>query len=73
MPWIGNYKLSDAIPKPLKPGGKRGGKPRLPHQEIAEQIREAQERQDAKNNEASIRDRMVEIGRGGLQAGRQGQ
>jgi hypothetical protein len=37
----------------------------------AEQLREARESAQAKNAEASTRDRMVEIGRGGQQAGRQ--
>jgi len=38
----------------------------------AEQLREARESTRAKNAEASTRDRMVEIGRGNQQAGRQG-
>jgi hypothetical protein len=37
----------------------------------AEQLREARESKQAKNAEASARDRMVEIGRGNQQAGRQ--
>ena len=37
----------------------------------AEQLREARESSQAKNAEASTRDRMVEIGRGNQQAGRQ--
>jgi len=37
----------------------------------AEQVREAGESSQAKNAEASIRDRMVDIGRGNQQAGRQ--
>jgi hypothetical protein len=37
----------------------------------AEQVREARESSQAKNAEASIRDRMTEIGRGNQQAGRQ--
>jgi hypothetical protein len=37
-----------------------------------EQIREASESAQAKNAEGSIRDRMVDIGRGNQQAGRQG-
>jgi len=72
MPWIGTYKLSDAMPKPPRSRGKRGGKPGMPHEVVAEQIRESQEMHEARNNEASIRDRMVDIGRGNLQAGRQG-
>jgi hypothetical protein len=37
----------------------------------AEQVREARESARAKNAEASPRDRMVDIGRGNQQAGRQ--
>ena len=37
----------------------------------AEQVREARESAQAKNAEASARDRMVDIGRGNQQAGRQ--
>ncbi len=37
----------------------------------AEQVREAHETEQAKNAEASTRDRMVDIGRGNQQAGRQ--
>jgi hypothetical protein len=37
------------------------------------QTREAKESEQARCAEASNRDRMVEIGRGNLQAGRQGQ
>jgi hypothetical protein len=53
------------------PKAKRG-RPVPDHGLSAEQIREAQEAQAARNNEASIRDRMVRIGRGNQQAGRQG-
>ena len=38
----------------------------------AEQVREARESAQARNAEASTRDRMVDIGRGNQQAGRQG-
>ncbi len=38
----------------------------------AEQVREARESNQAKNAEGSIRDRMVDIGRGNQQAGRSG-
>jgi hypothetical protein len=37
----------------------------------AEQVREARESNQAKNAEASTRDRLVDIGRGNQQAGRQ--
>lgn len=41
------------------------------HGLAAEQLREARESNQAKNAEASTRDRMVDIGRGNQQAGRQ--
>jgi hypothetical protein len=41
------------------------------HGLAAEQLREARESTQAKNAEASSRDRMVDIGRGNQQAGRQ--
>lgn len=72
MSWSANYKLSDAIHRRMPSGRKKGGRPLLPHEIIAEQIREDSERRKARNNEASIRERMVQIGRGNLQAGRQG-
>lgn len=50
-----------------------GGKPQPTHTTAAEQIRESQESEKAKNAEESNRDRMVDIGRGNQQAGRQGQ
>jgi hypothetical protein len=70
---------SDNTPQDGKvPGQKRGkgrgkssGKPDRTGL-AAEQVREADETQHAKNAEASIRDHMVEIGRGNQQAGRQG-
>jgi len=72
MPWIARYKLSDAIPRQKASGGRKAARSLLPHEIIAEQVREDSERRKARNNEASIRDRMVQIGRGTLQAGRQG-
>jgi len=72
MPWSAKYKLSDAIRRQVPSGGKKGGRPLLPHEIIAEQVREDSERRKARNNEPSLRDRMVQIGRGNLQAGRQG-
>lgn len=55
------------------PGGQppRGGRQKPGHDLEAEQAREAQEAEKARNNEASIRDRMVDIGRGNQQSGRQ--
>src|SRR5262249_22020106 len=72
MAGIGKYRLTDALPKP-KAGGKKGGKTAPPHQVVAEPTPEAHESKEARNNEASIRGRMVEIGRGNLQSGRHGQ
>jgi hypothetical protein len=46
------------------------GKPSLGSGLAAEQIREARENNQAKNAEGSVRDRMVDIGRGNQQAGR---
>jgi hypothetical protein len=55
-------------PKQDKPSGRRGG---ADAQAAAEQAREAREREQAQDAEASNRDRMIEIGRGNKQAGRQ--
>jgi hypothetical protein len=74
MAGIGKYKLSDAIRQPpRKAGGGRGGKPVPTHETAAEQVREAKERGEADSTVVSSRDRMVEIGRGNQQSGRQGQ
>jgi hypothetical protein len=53
-----------------KTGGAKG-KPATASGLAAEQLREARESAQAKNNEGSNRDRMVDIGRGNQQAGRQ--
>jgi Protein of unknown function (DUF2934) len=50
----------------------RRGMPCMTHVDAAEQTREARERQQARDAGPSIRDRMVTIGRGNQQAGRQG-
>lgn len=68
------HKLSDAIPKPTdEKAHTHGGKPTETHDVTAENVREQQEAQEAKAAEGSIRDHMVDIGRGHQQAGRQGQ
>ncbi len=72
MSGIGNYKLTDALPHPESEGGKRGDKNNAVVQTDSEQVREAQENTSAKNAAASARERMVDIGRGNQQAGRQG-
>jgi hypothetical protein len=71
---IGKHKLSDALPASMKPSkkSKKGGKPATTRDVAAEQAREASESAKARQSEASIRDRMVDIGRGNKQAGRQG-
>jgi hypothetical protein len=73
MAGIGRYRLSDAL---RKPGGGAGEgkavKPERTEKDTAEQTREAAESREAHTAEASIRDRMVAIGRGNQQAGRQG-
>ena len=48
------------------------GKPALGNSLAADQDREARENNQAKIAEGSIRDRMVDIGRGNQQAGRSG-
>jgi hypothetical protein len=73
MAAFGRYKLADALPQPQrKPGGKRGGKHKSSQVDIAEQTREAAESRKARGTQASNRERMVDIGRGNQQAGRQG-
>lgn len=52
---------------------KKGGKPEPAHDLTAEQTREAQEAETARNAAVSSRERMVDIGRGNQQAGRQSQ
>jgi hypothetical protein len=74
MAGIGKHKLSDAIHQPPgKAGDEKGGKPVPTHETDAEQIREAKESEEAGSAAVSNRDRMVDIGRGNQQAGRQGQ
>jgi len=70
MSGIGNRKLRDAIPNQ---NAEESGKPMPTHETMAEQAREARENDDAQHAQASNRERMVDIGRGNQQAGRQGQ
>ena len=72
MSGIGKFKLSDAVPQPSDQGGKGRKKKPTALKTDAEQTREASENEDAKNAVPTTRDRMVEIGRGNQQAGRQG-
>jgi len=74
MSEIGNYKLTDALKGSRHAADDpKGRKPAPTHEVAAEQAREAQESEKAHNAEASTRERMVDIGRGNQQAGRQGQ
>ncbi len=70
---------SDNVPQDGKVPGQRRGKGRgkssgKPDRTTlaAEKARETNENAEARNAEASIREHMVEIGRGNQQAGRQG-
>jgi hypothetical protein len=56
-----------------KHGGDEGDRPVPTHETAAEQTREAKESEEAFSVGASNRERMVDIGRGNKQAGRQGQ
>jgi hypothetical protein len=74
MSEIGKHKLADAVPHPgAEHHEVEGGQPVPTHETAAEQVREAQESKEAHDAEASNRERMVDIGRGNQQAGRQGQ
>lgn len=53
------------------PRPQESGKIRPSQETTAEQVRESAESARAQETEASIRDRMVDIGRGNQQAGRQ--
>jgi len=70
MSEIGNHKLRDSVPNQ---NDEESGKPVPTHETVAEQAREAKESDSAQNAEASNRERMVDIGRGNQQAGRQAQ
>jgi hypothetical protein len=84
MAGIGRFKLTDALPQQAPaedtesrwPGaggqaGKKKGKVKRKGGPSGEAVREAKESAQARNAEASTRDRMVDIGRGNQQAGRQ--
>jgi hypothetical protein len=74
MSEIGKHNLSDALPHPEHEHQKGEGDQPVPtHETAAEQVREAREGEEARDAEASNRERMVNIGRGNQQAGRQGQ
>jgi hypothetical protein len=64
-------KRHKPVKSPAGPENSPGGKLEPGHELVAEQARGAHEAEVARNAEASIRDRMVEIGRGHRQSGRQ--
>ena len=64
---------SGAMGSPAHRPPNPGGKPEPTHDVAAERAREAHEAAMARNAVASNRERMVDIGRGNQQAGRQGQ
>lgn len=67
-------RLSDAIPHAEFHGpADHSGKPYPNHETVAEMAREAHEVHEAVNDQPTIREKMVEMGRGNQQAGRQGQ
>lgn len=68
---IGTHKLTEAI-EPGPAGDAQPAHPTPEDQPSAEQRREAAEAEQAREAQASIRERMVDIGRGNQQAGRQG-
>jgi hypothetical protein len=68
MAEFGKHKLSDPV---AQAGKRKRGKPRPPHEVSAEEARGAEESLRAHTAQASNRDRMVDIGRGNQQAGRQ--
>ena len=78
MAGFGRYKLTDALPSEKQTRKDRAkaaktGSPGLGNSTTAaEQAREAQASQTIKHAGTSIRERMVDIGRGNQQDGRQG-
>lgn len=70
----GRHRRSGVIPNQQPgSGGNKVGRPVPTHETAAEQIREAKESEEASGAKTSNRDRMVDIGRGNQQAGRQSQ
>lgn len=70
----GNFTLTDAITRLMRHVGRReSGKPAPTRATAAGRARETQESRDARAAEGSIRARVVNIGRGNQQAGRQGR
>ena len=72
MNGIGRFKFTDLIPKPLTNAKRKSGSEGIIQANVAEQTREAEESARASKEGPSRRERMVDIGRGVQQAGRQG-
>jgi hypothetical protein len=73
MALLGRYKLLYRLPKAeAETGVKQARKPRTSQEVITEQTRETAESRKAYSAKESSRERMVEVGRGNQQAGRQG-
>ncbi len=74
MGGLGKFKLADLLGgMRRKLHGGKAGKPLPTQQSAAENTRAADESEAAANARVSTRERMVNIGRGNQQAGRQGQ
>jgi hypothetical protein len=72
MARFGKPELSDAISQPEPaPGVVTSGQPVPIHETAVEVMREASASARARNADASNRERMVKIGRGNQQSGRQ--
>lgn len=73
MSGLGRYRMIDAMPQPQRKTSSPGsGRQKSSQTANAEQTREAAESRKARGTQASSRERMVDIGRGNQQAGRQG-
>jgi hypothetical protein len=70
MSSIGKHKLVEALSGQQDGSGGRRRLPKGTGRLKAEQLREASESRKAENAQGAHRDRMVEIGRAGQQAGR---
>ena len=66
MAGIGRSRRSGAIARDPRRGGRKGDRPETTHETAEKQVHEAREA------EASGRERLVDIGRGRQEAGRQG-
>jgi hypothetical protein len=72
-PWLENVRETETNPAEIGKHRFSDAIPRQTSEAAAKQTREAKESEKAHSAEASNRERMVDIGRGNQQAGRQGQ